>query len=219
MGNGFIPTGTGPAGERFGRNSDGLAYKADGTPRRKRRTFSAVERIANHAKAAAGMMAGIGRNVVKSLTGLASFRNHVGTFRKWVRDCKAYATPEACEARKAYFLRMAAAVDAKHAAAVRWLPKAAPAIAAIDSLLARTGVEVAKATEAAGGVPPSDAECSAIVGRLLSPEVLATVEAAGDPANDPFADFRRNAAEPEVESDPEGESLSDDDDADEDDAE
>lgn len=216
MGNGFIPTGTGPRGERFGRDAaTGLAFKADGTVRAKRRTFSAVEQMERLAEQARRAMGGIGRSILRTLTGFAAFRGTVGTFRKWVRDCRAYATPEACAERRRYHEAMLAAIDGKHKAAVAWLPKADKATGAIDALYAKVG-EAFAAFRKANGRDPDAVEAEAIVGRFLTPEVRAIVEGAADPSNDPFAAFRRDAAEPEAsDEDEDGEdTLTDEDDED-----
>jgi hypothetical protein len=214
MAKGFISTGTGPKGCRFGRDADtGLAFKADGTTRQKRRTFTMAEQMLRLKAQATKAMGGIGRSVLKTLPSLGAFRGSVGTFRKWVRDCRAYSTPEACEARKAYFLRMAAAVDAKHAVAVKWLPGADKAARSIDSLYAGIGSAVADFREANGRDATTD-ETEALAGELLTADVRAMVEGASDPTNDPFASFRRSADEPDTASDEDedGETLDEDED-------
>ena len=208
MSKGFIPTGTGPDGERFGRDPvTGLAYKKDGTLRAKRRTFSAVEQMERLAEAARRAMGGIGRSILKTLTGYAAFRATVGTFRKWVRDARAYSTPEACAERERYHLAMLASIKAKHAAAVAWLPKAEKAAAAIDALYSKVG-EAFAAFRKANGRDPDAAEAERIVGGFLTPEVRATVEGASDPSNDPFGPFRRDAADPDTSTeDEDGEDM------------
>lgn len=216
---GFIPTGTGPKGARFGRGSDGRAFKADGTLRKARRTLTTAEKMVALAAMAAGAFAGIGRSVMRALTGFATFRATVGTFRKWVRDAKAYGTPEAIAARKAYFLNMAAKCDAKGRAAAKFLPGAAAAISAIDGLYGNIGKALAEFREKHGR-DANPAECEAIVAGLLTPDVRALVESAGDPANDPFAEFRRDAADADLSPAEDEDTLdSEDEDEDEDDRE
>jgi hypothetical protein len=96
---------------------------------------------------------------------------------------------------------MLATAEAKAEAAGPWLAKAAPAIAALDGLYARVGVAF-DAFNVTHKRPPTPEETEAMVTGLLSPEVRALVESSADPANDPFGEFRRDAAEPEAE--PEG---------------
>lgn len=217
MGNGFIPTGTGPEGARFGREPvSGLAYKANGKTRAKRRTFTAVEAMTRLAEQAGKAMAGIGRTFMRALPGLAGLRSTVGTFRKWVRDAKAYATPEACAERRAYHERMIQAIDGKHKAAKAWLPGAAAAIAAIDGLYSKVGTAFAEFRKA-NGRDPTPAESEAIVNAACPADVRKVVEGAADPANDPFAAFRRDAADPDTASDGEDDDLGNEDDENEDD--
>lgn len=211
MGNpqGFIPTGTGPKGERFGRDAaTGLAFKADGTTRQKRRTFSATERMARLAATARQAMSGIGRSWLKSQPSYAAIAANVGTFRKWNRDAQAYSTPEKCAEREAYHRAMLAAIAGKHKAAKAWLPGATAAITAIDGLQAKAG-EAFATFRTKEGRDPDTTEGAAILARFLTPDVVRTIGTAADPANDPFAEYRRDAAEPDTATDDDDEDLAD----------
>ncbi len=189
---GFLP-GTGPKGERYGRDPvTGRAYKADATVRAERKTLSPDEKVAQIHQQAEKAMAGVGRSVMRVLPSCASLMGAVGIFQKHVKDARAYETSEKVTDRKAYFLRMAALADAKHAAAVAWLPKAAPAIEALATLNASIGTAFATFRKA-NGRAPSVAEQEVIVARILTPDVRATIEAQRDPANDPFGSFRKDA--------------------------
>jgi len=108
---------------------------------------------------------------------------------------------------------MAAAVDAKHKAALAWLPGADKAARSIDTLYAGIGSAVADFREQNGRDATTD-ETEALAGALLTPEVRTMVEDARDPSNDPFGAFRRDAAEPEsaTDEDEDGETLDEDED-------
>ena len=216
MGNGFIPTGTGASGARFGREpASGLAYKANGTTRQKRRTFTAVESMLRLSEAATKAMAGIGRAFLKPLAAFVALRANVGTFRKWVRDAKAYATPEACAERRAYHERMLAAIDGKHKAAKAWLPGASAAIAAIDGLYSKVGKAYSE-FRGANARDPNEAESAVIVNAACPADVRTVVEGAADPAKDPFAAFRRDAADVDTASDEDDEDMDGEDESDDD---
>ncbi len=193
---GFIPQGTGAEGARFGREpASGLAYKADGSTRKARVTLDIAGRLAKLQEMAQAGQASIGRAILKASDGLASLRGAVGTFRKWVRDAKAYATPEACAERRAYHERMIASIDAKHEVASKWLPKSIAAVEAVDGLYAKMGTAYAEFQKANGRAPNAE-ETERIVATTVPANIRKTIEGASDPANDPFAQFRRDAAEP-----------------------
>jgi len=192
---GFVPNGTGPKGARYGREpSSNLAYKSDGTVRAARRTFSAMEQLARVNDAKRLAMSGIGRQIVRDLTGLEAFRGSIGTFRRWIRDAKAYGSPESIAERKRYFQAMLDAVDAKSKASAAWLPTASGAIEAVSGLYEKVGAAF-EAFNAEHKRMPNDKEMADIVQRFLTPKVRAIVESASNPDNDPFAAFRRDAGD------------------------
>lgn len=209
----FIPTGTGPKGARFGRDTaTGLAFKADGTTRKARVTLTPAQRMAALAKMAASAMASIGRSVLKAVPRFSTLRDNVATFRKWVRDVKGYSTPEAVAERRGYYQRMLDAIDAKAKVAGPWLAKAGAAVAKVNDLHAAIGRKVTTFSEE-NGRDPTPEEVETMVADAIDPASLAIIEGAADPANDPFATFRRDAADPDT---GDGETLDDEDGADDD---
>lgn len=209
---GFIPTGTGPQGARFGRDpATSLAYKSDGTTRSARRTFSPTEQMARIEDQRAMAQANIGRSIVKGLSPLAAFRAVAGTFRKWVRDAKSYGTPEAITERRRYYQAMLDAIDGKAKAAAGWLPGAAVAVDALSDLYEKVGAEF-MAFHAKNKREPNEKEAEAIVGKFLTADVRKVVEGAADPSNDPFGPFRKDAAEPEAPGEDEDEPEDEDED-------
>jgi hypothetical protein len=211
---GFIPEGTGAPGARFGRDpATNLAYKSDGTTRAARRTFTPAESLARLNESRGMVMANIGRGIVKGLPSLSAFRAVAGTFRKWVRDAKSYGTAEAIAERRRYYQAMLDSIDGKAKASSAWLPKASSAVEALSDLYQRVGEAFAEFS-AKEKREPTDAEAERIVGRFLTADTRRIVESAADPANDPFAEFRRDAAEPEsADEDEDMEDEEDEDDA------
>lgn len=213
---GYIPTGTGPKGAAFGRDPvTQRAFKRDGTVRAERRSFDADEQVARIEAERDKAMRTVGTKVLKACPSLSTFRATVGTFQKWVRNAAAYGTPEAVADRRAYFQRMLDTVDAKHAAAVRWLPSATKAKEAVAGLFSQVGAAFA-AFRSQHKRAPNAQEQDVIVSGILTPEVRSIVESAADPAKDPFAAFHRDAPEADTGDDASDVLGTDDEDADED---
>lgn len=188
MPNGFIKTGTGPKGARFGRDPEtGRAFKADGTVRKARKTLTPQERMKALAEQQNATFRTIGRTVIKAAPSLAAFVAALGTFRKWVRDCKAYGSPEAMEARRAYHRAQLDAIEAKGEAAQDWLPDAQD----VSDALADVGQSIGRALAESGEELTTEV-AEAIVAKHLPANVREMVEAAADPDNDPFAGLRRD---------------------------
>ena len=193
---GFRPNGDGPDGERYGRDPvTGRSFLRDGTLRKERTARTALQVVADAERTETAAMRNIGRGIIKAVPTLAAFVASAGTFRKWYRDAVSYGTPEAVTERRAYFQRMLDRVDAKAAAAARFLPGARKAGAMLDGLTEKVGRAVAAFMRANGGALPDDAALASIVESAIPAEDRAVVEAAADPAADPFAEFRRDAAD------------------------
>lgn len=192
MPKGFIPAGTGPKGARYGRDpATGLAYKRDGTPRKKRTTLDTAAQIAKLQEQEASAMRSIGKKTAKAVTSLEGFLAGLSTFNRWRRDCAAYGTPEAVAARKEYFQRQLELCDEKAERAEAWLPGADEAIAATGTFYEDVGRAMAEAVKANDGQPLSAEEAEALVRAHLSDEVRDLVAGAANPENDPFAGLRR----------------------------
>jgi hypothetical protein len=184
-----------------GRDPDtGRALRKDGKPRRKRRTLSPTERILQLQEQQRTARANIGRTVLKGLVSLSDFMSGIGTFRRWLRDARSYATPEKREARSAYFQRMLDTVEAKGEAAVIWLPGAEQAEGVIGTLFEAIGTDI-EAYLMEHGVEPDSDTVEGIVRKYLTDEILTVVESANDPENDPFAVYRRGADSDDEDSD------------------
>ena len=176
----------------YGRGPNGRAIRKDGTERKERRTLTPAERLAQLSQATINARASIGRTVFATLPDMGKFVSGIGTFRRWIRDARSYATEDARNARRAYFQRQLDTIDAKGEAADTWLPGADKAISTISGLYQNIG-EAFEAFILKNGREPNPAEGSEIVNRYLSPDVRQVVEDANDPDNDPFHDFRRDA--------------------------
>lgn len=176
----------------YGRGPNGRAIRKDGTERKERRVLTPAERIAQLAAAAISTHTSIGRATFGTLPGMSKFVSGIGTFKRWMRDARSYATEDARNARRAYFQRQLDTIDAKGDAAESWLPGADSAVATISGLYQNIGKDVEDFVRK-NGREPNATEGEAIVSRYLSPEVRKVVEDANDPDNDPFHDFRRDA--------------------------
>lgn len=176
----------------YGRGPNGRAIRKDGTERKERRTLSPQERLAQLAMQTVNARAAIGRAIFGNLPGMAKFSSGIGTFRRYIREAKSFATPENREARRAYFQRGLDTVNAKGEIAETWLPGADKAVATISGLYQNIG-EAVEDFVRKNGREPNAAEGEVIVSRYLSDDVRKVVEDANNPDNDPFHDFRRDA--------------------------
>jgi hypothetical protein len=165
--------------------------KKDGTERKERKTLSAAEQLAQLAERANSARASIGRKIFSALPGMTRFVSGIGTFRRWIRDARSYATDAARAVRRAYYQRMLDTIDAKGKAAESWLPNAEKAVGTISSLYQNIGAAI-EAFMLKNGREPSADESEAIVSQYLSDDVRKIVEDANDPANDVFHGFRRD---------------------------
>lgn len=187
---GFLPDASGGPGARFGRDPvTGRAYKADGTVRAARTTLTPAERLAAVADAQSRAYATLGRQVADQVPGLAGTVAAAATLTRWVRECRAYGTPEARAERVAYHKAMLAAVEGKGKAAEAFLAGHAEAAEAVADLYATIGRMVSES-----GRTPSEAEVLA----GLPKGTLAALRDATRPEADPLAPWRRDAAEPEA---------------------
>lgn len=175
----------------FGRGPNGRALRKDGTERKERASLSMAERLAKHAQEMEAAKASIGRKIFSNVENLGQFVSGIGIFRKWIRDAKSYASEDARNARREYFQRQLDTIDAKGAAAEKWLPKATDAIETISGLYTKIGNDILSFTEK-NGKEPSSQEVEAIIRSHLSDDVRKIVEAANDPANDVFHGLRRD---------------------------
>lgn len=191
---GYLPDASGGPGARFGRDPvTGRAYRADGTVRKARTTLDASERLAEVEARKARIFEGIGASLAEAVPALAGIVAQAEAVKRWTREARAYATPEARAARRAYFERMAAAVDAKGRAAEAYLEGAVDAGEMVAALYAALG-QVAAST---AGTPTADA-CVEAVHAALPSKARAALARAGSPEADPFAAFRRADAEPDA---------------------
>jgi hypothetical protein len=174
----------------FGRGPNGRALRRDGTERKERRTLTAAERISQLAAQTEAAHASIGRSIFNKLPGMSAFVSGIGTFRRWIRDARAYSTEEARAARRAYFQRQLDIIDAKGEAAEAWLPNSEKVAETISGLYRNIGNGI-EAFIAKHERVPNDAEASEIISKYLSDDVKELVEKANDPANDVFVGFRR----------------------------
>lgn len=174
----------------YGRGPNGRAIRKDGTERKERRTLTPAERILAVREANIRAHVSIGRAVFGNLPGLSAFVSGIGTFRRWIRDARSYATEDARIARRAYFQSQIDMIDAKGVAAESWLPKATKAIDTISGLYRGIG-EAIEAHVTTSGKEPDATETEAIVSRFLSPDVREIVENANNPEADVFHGLRR----------------------------
>ena len=123
----------------YGRGPNGRAIRKDGTERKERRTLTPAERLAQLSQATINARASIGRTVFATLPDMGKFVSGIGTFRRWIRDARSYATEDARNARRAYFQRQLDTIDAKGEAADTWLPGADKAISTISGLYQNIG--------------------------------------------------------------------------------
>jgi hypothetical protein len=192
---GFRSMADGGAGARYGRDvATGRAFKADGTVRAERKVLSPLEALQKAQQDAQAARASVGRKVLAEVPGAEAVVAKVATLRRYVRECKAYATPEAREAKAAYYQRMADAIENKGVAAAAYLPKVAGAMEAVGDLHAKVGNAIESAMAKGGNVEKAVQD---VLGTVLTPEVRAILDAASDPDADPFAAFRVGAPENE----------------------
>ena len=90
----------------YGRGPNGRAIRKDGTERKERRTLTTAERLAQIAQQTINARAAIGRAIFNALPGMTRFVSGIGTFRRWIRDARSYASADARKARREYFQRM-----------------------------------------------------------------------------------------------------------------
>jgi len=203
---GFNPNGNGPAGARYGRcDETGRAFKADGTVRKARMVQSPEQQLADLALAEQRAQAGMGRKVMQGMGRFARFLAAFGQFRSWVREAKAHGSDEATAKRRAALEQQLADLDAKQDAAVAFLDAQGDAIDEANGVFARVGAAYIAFSKANGRAPNAD-EGEALVAEAIDAEAIEAVESAADPANDPFAAFRRNA-EAEQASDEDDDTL------------
>lgn len=189
----------------------GRALNKDGTVRKARTKLTAAQKAAKAREAVVNASKSLGREAVRSVELLALFVASIGTFRKWSKDAVSFSTPEKRAAKRAWYEAQLAAIDAKGEAAEAWLPSAESAIRELEAFEANVGEDVMAFIEA-NGRAPDPAESEAMVRKHLSDDVRSLVEGAADPANDPFAAFRRSAVEPDEDADGDDEdTLSDED--------
>lgn len=194
---GFLPDASGPEGARFGRDPvTGRAFKSDGTVRKARASLTPTERLAALQQAQERAHASVGRSVAATIPAFAAVVTNAGTVRRYAREARAYATPEARAERAAYFQRMLEAVAAKGRAAQAWLTENADAAEAVADLYAALGEAVAQL-----GRTPTEAEARRLLAEVVPADTLRLLQQASDPARDPFAAFRRDAADPDTGSD------------------
>lgn len=174
-----------------GRGPNGRALRKDGTERKERKTLTPAERMLQLEEQTKRARVSIGRAVFSNAPGLARFVSGIGTFRRWIRDARAYATEEARIARRAYFQRQLDLIDAKGEAAETWLPNAEKAIATISGLYQNIG-EAIEAFLRKNGREPNAKEAEDIVSSFLSADVRKVVEDANNPESDVFHGLRRD---------------------------
>ena len=191
---GFLPDASGGPGARFGRDPvTGRAYRADGTVRKARSKVEVADRLAEVEARKARIFEGIGAALAEAVPALAGIVAQAEAVKRWTREARAYGTPEARAARRAYFERMAAAVEAKGRAAEAYLENAVDASELVATLYAALG-QVAAST---AGTPTPEA-CVEAVHAALPAKARAALARAGAPEADPFAAFRRGDAEPDA---------------------
>jgi hypothetical protein len=182
----------------FGRGANGRALRKDGTERKERRTLTAAERLAQLQEQTLSAHASIGRSVFGTLPGMTAFVSGIGTFRRWIRDARSYATEKVRAERRAYFQSQIDLIDAKGERAEVWLPKADKAVAVISGLYQNIGTAI-QAFIAKNGREPTSAECESFVTQYLSEDVKKVVEDANNPDNDVFAGLRRGDTDDDTE--------------------
>jgi hypothetical protein len=179
---------------RFGRGPNGRALKADGTERKARVTLTPEEKIAQIAELEKKAYAGIGRKILASAEGFDGFISGLGTFKRWVKECKSFSDEDKRAARRAYYQAQIDAIDAKGEIAEDWLPGAEEAMEVISSLYSSLG-EGYQALVKDGQANPEN--IAAMIAANLGDPVKEIVESANDPDNDPYQDYRRGAADNE----------------------
>lgn len=188
---GFIADGSGPEGGRYGRcPTTQLAYKRDGSLRKKRVTRSPLERLAVLAEQERAMHRTEGRKALRAVPTLRPLANALAAFVRRFREARAYATPEAVERRRAYYAAMLAACDGKAEAAGRWLPKASKVREEVGSLYADLGRALTSHLVAKGREPTPE-EVAAMVEQAVPQESRDFLLDAAGEAGDPFAPWRR----------------------------
>ena len=173
-----------------GYGPNGRALKKDGTERKARKTLSPAEKIAQIQEMERRAYGSIGRKILAAADTFRAFNSGLATFKKWVRDCRAYSDAEKREARRAYFQAQIDAIDAKGEIAENWLPGADSAIKVISDLHSSIG-EGYQALVKDGNATPEN--IAAMISEHLSDEVRQIVESANDPDSDPYADYRRGS--------------------------
>lgn len=174
-----------------GRGPNGRALKSDGTERKARTTLSKEERLAKMNAQKKSLMATIGRDILAAAGNeMAAFVSGIANFRRYVREARAYATEESRAARRAYFEAQIALIEAKGAAAEKYLKGAEKAAQAISDLMENIGEEVYAFNEDTGRMPGGK-EITDMISSHISAEVRKIVEEANDPAKDVFHGLRR----------------------------
>ena len=175
----------------YGRGPNGRALRKDGTERKERKTLTPAERMLQLEEQTKRARSSIGRAVFSNLPGLSRFVSGIGTFRRWIRDARSYATEEARNARRAYFQRQLDLIDAKGEAAETWLPGAEKAVNTISGLYQNIG-EAIETFLKKNGREPDAKEAESIVSGFLSADVRKVVEDANNPESDVFHGLRRD---------------------------
>lgn len=173
----------------FGRGPNGRALKRDGTERKARITLSPAERLAKIAEDNQKAYASLGRKILSDVPGMAAFLSGLGTFRKWLRDARAYSTEDARNSRRAYFEAQLRMIDEKGERAVSWLPNAEKAEKALSNFAASIGKEIMEATQK--GETLSVEFLQGVISSHLSDDVREIVESGNDPEQDVFHGLRR----------------------------
>jgi len=205
---GFIPTGDGANGERYGRDPvTGRAFKSDGTVRKERVTKTPAQQMAEmHAKMRA--MAGkMGKSIVAESGRFASFIAAHARVLAWQKEARSYGTPEAIAAKRARLEAQIADLDNRHALAVEYLANDdAATLEDAATVFDTVGEAFQKYAAENGGKAPDEDAANAILDRVIEPEMVAAVEDGADPDNDPFSEYRREKGGDEDE-DEEGDTL------------
>ena len=207
MSNGFLSNGGGPKGARYGRCSEtNRAFKADGTVRKARVTKSPEEQMAHIDSLERKAHANMGRKVLAPVAALAGFLAAFGTFRRWVRECKAHGSDEATAKRRASLEAQLATLDAKQEASEAFLAEQGDAIEQANGVFSEVGAAYAAFFKENKRGPTED-ELSGIIAETIDADAIAAVQSASNPENDPHAEWRRDATEEAAEADEDDDTL------------
>jgi len=181
-----------------GRGPNGRALNKDGTERAERTTLTPAQKAMKARQAVIDANKSIGRDILKADKASEPILATVGLVKKWNRECAEYATPEKRAAKAAYFQRQIDNIEGKGEASEAYLGTSD--LSALDTLETSVGEAAMVYMDDHGCEMPVD-EAATLCASLISDEIRVTLEAAADPANDPFVDFRRNADSDDSEND------------------